>query len=204
MAKKTKEEAEKTRIKILYTALDLFFEKGYARTTLDDIAGACGVTRGAIYWHFKDKADLLLTLGQQIDGEAEVNYSTLLEESTIDLESLIHRIGRYLAQLEENENYCKFYYLVQYKVEWDAELEPLLANYREEIRGLLRVLGQALSRLKEEGTLRNNVDTDELALATWAFIEGFIGMWFFDPEIFSLQQTGAKLIGDYLRQFSVD
>jgi hypothetical protein len=43
---KTKEEADKTRTNILYTALNLFFEKGYARTSLDDIASACGITRG--------------------------------------------------------------------------------------------------------------------------------------------------------------
>ena len=50
MARKTKEEAYKTRISILYTALNLFFEKGYARTSLDDIASASGITRGGIYW----------------------------------------------------------------------------------------------------------------------------------------------------------
>ena len=46
MVRKTKEESDKTRLSILNTALTIFFEKGYARTTLDDIANACGITRG--------------------------------------------------------------------------------------------------------------------------------------------------------------
>jgi len=201
MARKTKEEAYKTRLNILYTALNLFFEKGYARTSLDDIASACGITRGAIYWHFKDKADLFLTLSQQIDEEAKINYNEILE-NTESLEGLLHEIGNYLVQFEENENYWKFYCLINYKIEWNEELEPVLVQYREELRDLLRVLSQTLGRLKDDGGLRNNIDTDEIALATWAFIEGLLGMWFLDPGIFSLKQTGAKLIGDYLRQFS--
>jgi TetR/AcrR family transcriptional regulator, acrAB operon repressor len=201
MARKTKEEADKTRTNILYTALNLFFEKGYARTSLDDIASACGITRGAIYWHFKDKADLFLTLGQHLDEEAKMNYSEILE-NTKSLEGMISEIGNYLAQFEENEDYWKFYSLVNYKTEWNEELEPVLSQHREELRDLVRALGQTLARLKAEGRLRSNINAEETALATWAFIEGLVGMWFLDPGLFSLKHTGTKLVGDYLRQFS--
>ena len=87
----------------------------------------------------KDKADLFLSLGQQIDEEAKINYNEILE-STNSLEDLIREIGNYLAQFEENENYWKFYCLSNYKTEWNEELEPVLAQYREELRDLLRVL----------------------------------------------------------------
>jgi TetR/AcrR family transcriptional regulator, acrAB operon repressor len=201
MARKTKEESDKTRLSILNTALTIFFEKGYARTTLDDIANACGITRGAIYWHFKDKTDLFLTLARQIDEEAGINYYKLLSDHNYSLENLISGIENYFCQLEENDKYWKLYCLIYYKTEWTEELEPLLAQYRKEIRGLLSVLDQALEKLKVEKALKDNIDTKEIALATWAFMEGLIGMWFFDPDLFSLKQTGTNLVGDYLRQF---
>jgi TetR/AcrR family acrAB operon transcriptional repressor len=58
MVRRTKEEAQATRKLILDTAEVVFHERGVSRSTLNDIAQAAGLTRGAIYWHFKDKADL--------------------------------------------------------------------------------------------------------------------------------------------------
>jgi putative PEP-CTERM system TPR-repeat lipoprotein len=58
MARRTKEEAQETRNRILDFAEHVFNEKGVSRTSLDDLARAAGVTRGAIYWHFRNKAEL--------------------------------------------------------------------------------------------------------------------------------------------------
>ena len=67
--RRTKEEAAATRRQILAAALDLFSEKGYAATTLSEIAGAAGVTRGAIYHHFDNKTALYQTLLEGFSGE---------------------------------------------------------------------------------------------------------------------------------------
>ncbi|MGN1056456.1 MAG: TetR family transcriptional regulator, partial [Comamonas sp.] len=58
MARRTKEDAEMTRNQLLDAAQAVFFSKGVAGASLADIAQAASLTRGAIYWHFKDKADL--------------------------------------------------------------------------------------------------------------------------------------------------
>ena len=58
VARRTKDEAVETRNQILDAAERIFSERGVSRTSLTDIAEAAEVTRGAIYWHFKDKADL--------------------------------------------------------------------------------------------------------------------------------------------------
>ncbi|EHK70781.1 TetR family transcriptional regulator [Pseudomonas psychrotolerans L19] len=57
--RRTKELAEQTRQTVLDVAEELFLAKGVSRTSLEMIARECGVTRGAVYWHFKDKADLV-------------------------------------------------------------------------------------------------------------------------------------------------
>ena len=56
--RRTREEAERTRGAIARSALKIFAERGYAATRLDDIAVDAGITRGAVYFHFRDKADL--------------------------------------------------------------------------------------------------------------------------------------------------
>ena len=55
MPRKTKEEAEKTRARILASALALFVKKGYEHTTFTDIAARLKMTKGAVYSHFETK-----------------------------------------------------------------------------------------------------------------------------------------------------
>ena len=78
MARRTKEDAAETRSRLLDAAELLFHEKGVSRTSLNDIALAAGATRGAIYWHFQDKADL---------------FNAMMERVTLPLESSLCRAG---------------------------------------------------------------------------------------------------------------
>lgn len=79
MVRRTKEEAQETRSQILEAAEQAFYERGVARTTLADIAARAGVTRGAIYWHFSNKSDLLQalldTLHEPLDELARASES---------------------------------------------------------------------------------------------------------------------------------
>ena len=64
--RRTKEDAEKTRIALLASAERLFLDKGVAHTSLDQIARDAGVTRGAVYWHFQNKAHLFHEMLNQV------------------------------------------------------------------------------------------------------------------------------------------
>lgn len=77
MARKTKQQALETRQHILDVALRLFSQQGVSATSLAEIANAAGVTRGAIYWHFKNKSDLFSEIGKLSEsniGELEIEY----------------------------------------------------------------------------------------------------------------------------------
>src|SRR5262245_32496205 len=71
MARRTKEEAQETRSRILDAAERVFHEKGVAHSGLEDIAAAAQVTRGAIYWHFRDKGELFDAMMQRVVLPAE-------------------------------------------------------------------------------------------------------------------------------------
>jgi AcrR family transcriptional regulator len=66
MVRKTKEEAEKTRKDLIAAARTVFHECGVSRSTLEKIAKKAGVTRGALYWHFKDKAELFFAMREDV------------------------------------------------------------------------------------------------------------------------------------------
>ena len=59
MARKTKEETQATRDGILDAAEACFQENGIAATSLEKIAARAGFSRGAVYWHFKNKSEVL-------------------------------------------------------------------------------------------------------------------------------------------------
>lgn len=89
MARKTKQEAQETRQHILDVALRLFSQQGVSSTSLGEIAKAAGVTRGAIYWHFKDKSDLfseIWELSESNIGELELEYQAKFPGDPILLE----------------------------------------------------------------------------------------------------------------------
>jgi len=85
MARRTKEEAAQTRVLIMQTAERLFYEHGVGRTSLNEIAVAAGVTRGAIYWHFKDKVDLLLEIADDVYLPHEELLDRLVTQEDGDL-----------------------------------------------------------------------------------------------------------------------
>ena len=60
--RRTKEDAEQTRLAILASAMDIFYEKGYSKTTFDEIAKRINLTKGAVYWYFRNKPDIVAAL----------------------------------------------------------------------------------------------------------------------------------------------
>src|SRR5512141_3188468 len=101
--KRTKEEAAVTRATVLKAALAVFSRKGYAATTLDDVAVAAKVTRGAIYWHFKSKADLYNTLTSELSARGANLVQQAVAEGGSFLEILRRIFIRQCALIEEDK-----------------------------------------------------------------------------------------------------
>ncbi len=100
MVRKTKEEAQETRNAILDAAEVVFQEHGVSRTSLAEIAKAAGVTRGAIYWHFENKADLFDAMIQRVFGLLELKLAELEAENNANPDrtdpqagTVLHRSG---------------------------------------------------------------------------------------------------------------
>lgn len=90
MVRKTKDDAAKTRQAIINAAEQLFYTNGVVRTSLHDVAMAAGVTRGAVYWHFKDKLDLLLTIADTLYMPHEDLLDRLVAEDSDDPLGVLH------------------------------------------------------------------------------------------------------------------
>ncbi len=88
------ESKERTRQRLLAEAQRLFRERGYAATSLEQIAEAAEVTKGAIYGHFASKEDLLLTA---LEAAPAPDYSATLNDASRPLPERLAEFGRALA-----------------------------------------------------------------------------------------------------------
>ena len=84
MARKTKEDTQKTYEALLEAAQRIFIKQGIANTTLNHIAEEAGMTRGALYWHFENKDALILALWEDGAGSLNSEITHALEHLSED------------------------------------------------------------------------------------------------------------------------
>jgi len=203
MVRKTKEETEKTRISLLESALTVFSEKGFVRSTLNDIARQAGVSRGAIYWHFKDKVDLFEALSLYIEDCSGFHSEDLLEEAFNSLDDIGRKLLDWLNKLNSDQRFRTYYDFINFKIEYHAELDPVLARQREVKRLLLQRFMADYTRMQEQGTMRMDIKPQQAALMTLFFFHGLVEIWLFDPELFSLSNDAPGMIGQFLNSFAL-
>ncbi|MBS1515385.1 MAG: TetR family transcriptional regulator [Bacteroidetes bacterium] len=166
--KRTKEEAEKTRDNLINIALREFIKHGVENITLENIAAKAKVTRGAIYWHFNNKEDLLDSFIKIKDAESlEFTRSIFLSE-----DSAMNRIFRLI-----NANFPE---LKTRKQELNyARLKIDLYNYylkngdnRKIGDTFVKYIKLLIIKAQRDGAIRKNVNAAETAYTIYSLIGG--------------------------------
>ena len=103
--RRTKEEAAQTRQELLEAALTVFSQEGYEAARLEDIAQAAGVTRGAIYHHFGNKAGLFMVLVEDASTLGNMAIARAIEEGGAFAEITARILVYTLNLLEENRRF---------------------------------------------------------------------------------------------------
>lgn len=192
MARRTKEEAAATRDRILDTAEQLFAEHGVSRTTLQHIATAAGVTRGAIYWHFDDKVALFNAMIERVIMPLE---SSLAELDTRDpLQDLREYMLAGLRKTVEDPRARRVFAIAALKMEFVGELEAARVRRRRSLEAWMERAVERIKRAAESGELRDGVVPCAAALAMWSLVDGLIRNWLFEPEAFDLLEVGTLAI----------
>jgi TetR/AcrR family acrAB operon transcriptional repressor len=199
MARRTKQDAEVTRHQLLDAAEAVFNEKGVARTSLAEIAAAAGVTRGAIYWHFKNKADL---------------FHAMLERAKLPIEEMIDNLGgspdedplnyvrnaavNVLKLISGDGKASQVFDVVMHKCEMVDEMSVARERRLESRAGCISQIESGLRAAAEKGVLPHSFDAHTAAIGLHALVDGLISNWVLRPEYFSLQDEAEKLIDIYI------
>jgi AcrR family transcriptional regulator len=199
MPRRTKAEAEATREALLDAAEEVFYDNGVARTSLEQIARHAGMTRGAVYWHFKNKADLFHALLDRV----RMPFEELLEEvrSTSDVKSPLETLR--LACLNglpriEQPHAQRIHSILLHRCEFFSDINPLEMQNRlvEECQAGMR---EQFRYAYEQGLLVSHLSPDTASRLLQSTLSGLIHDWLRNPECFSLQEEGSELINTFFR-----
>jgi TetR/AcrR family acrAB operon transcriptional repressor len=197
MVRRTKEDALATRASLLDAAERLFLAKGVSRTSLNDIALEAGTTRGAIYWHFKDKADL---------------FNAMMARVTLPLESAFRQAGadedplpglrecvlQALRHTAGDEQTRRVFEVATLKVEYVDEMGAVRSRHIAVRQQFLDQMQRALRGSARRRGRRLAIPAAAAAHGLHALLDGLIQNWLLDPAAFDLVRTGEQALDSYL------
>ncbi|KKO45007.1 TetR family transcriptional regulator [Arsukibacterium ikkense] len=195
MARRTKAEAESTRAAILDAAELLFFEHGVSRTTLEKIAVAAGVTRGAIYWHFQNKADLFNAMLERVRLPFQHLLAAVDNNPAADPFGQLHQlISNGLRLIASSEQHHRVLTIVFHRCEYIDELNPAVNQQDKLDEQTVAVMQRAFERAEQAGLLRAGVSPRLAAIALHMYIGGIISHFLLKPQQCDLMQHAPALI----------
>ncbi len=197
--RRTKADAEQTRQDILASAMDIFCEKGYSKTTFDEIAKRINLTKGAVYWNFRNKPDIVAALINDFAEKHLVLIRNFMEARNeleftdiIDMELLINK------HIREDEKFSKFLFFITSQMEWSESIISKVRPSIEKTQNIGRsLMYESLLGLQKRGKIRDDVDVVMIAELLRMMYSGLLEGYFskrltydFDDAV----RTGFNLI----------
>ncbi|MDC9592289.1 multidrug efflux transporter transcriptional repressor AcrR [Xenorhabdus sp. IM139775] len=199
MARKTKQQANQTRQQIIDAAIRTFSERGVSATSLSDIATAAGVTRGAIYWHFKNKTDLLSVVCRMPEhkiDELEKEYQSKYPDNP--LIALRYLLISMLRMMIDDSQVRQLIEIFFHKCEFVGEISPVLAEIREICISDYQKIEKMLTACIQSGELPYNLDANRSAIMLRALMTGILENWSFSSDGFNIQEQAVHLVDGFI------
>jgi TetR/AcrR family transcriptional regulator, acrAB operon repressor len=199
MGRKTKVQAADTRERLLDAAEEVFRAHGVANTSLTLVAAAAGVTRGAVYWHFKNKADLLsamcartpLPLDAMLDPGSPLTHED-------PLAAIRARVVAALAHLGDDPRTQAVFEVVFHKTERSGDMAGLAAQQERDRSHCQAGIEAMLEQAVRIGQLPSDTDTALAAQLLHACTSGVMRDWVLDKAAYDLAARAPCLVDSLL------
>ena len=193
MARRTKQDAQATREALLDAAERVFELRGVSHTSLAHIAEAAGLTRGAVYWHFKDKAALFNAMMERVTLPLEKELEGLAQSTGDPIDALVHSI----AQIASDARTQRVLHIATMMVEHVEDLWPVRERHAQvDSANVERVMQafEAASALRGQAL---PAPARQLADGFHALVRGLVHSWLLRRG-FDLEATARVAVRAYL------
>jgi TetR/AcrR family transcriptional regulator, repressor of the mexAB-oprM multidrug resistance operon len=194
--RRTRADAAATREAILDAAEVVFLEHGVARSSLEQIARRAGVTRGAIYWHFKDKTALFAAMVERVRLPLQDIADAYRRRSGgMDPLGMLRQLcGLVVARLDEDSHHRNVYRILMNRCEYAGEMNPVFERQRIIDEESLRKVEVDFHRARTLGQLATTVEPRVATLALYSLMYGIHLTWLRAPESFSVRKDGEAMV----------
>ncbi|MBK0020270.1 TetR family transcriptional regulator [Brucella pseudogrignonensis] len=193
--RRTKAEAAETRDAILTAAEHVFLERGLTQSTLMEIAGHAGVTRGAIYFHFHDKLDIFQAL---INRTRFPHEEIMLQAAACDHPNPLYVLEQSILTALElfitNERQQNLFTIIHQRCEYVGEIAPLVEHLKEARANVLSLFTGLLEVAERRGELSSEWNSLSAAQILLAVLGGLLNEWLRSERGFDLVSDGGKTI----------
>jgi TetR/AcrR family transcriptional regulator, acrAB operon repressor len=195
MVRKTKEDTEQTYNTLLDAAEMVFKEKGVATATLNDIAKAAGMTRGAIYWHFKDKSELVHAMCERATLPMEAMFNEITAVAGDDPLGSIHKLTVHaLTQVARCPQQQTVFDILFHKCEKTGEMAPMFEREQESRNECHSKIESLLRQAVKLGQLPADTNTVLTLHALHAYMVGLMHEWLLTPKAYDLGKHADVLV----------
>lgn len=196
MVRRTKQEAEATRSHILDTAEQVFERRGVSGTSLHEIAKAAGVTRGAIYWHFENKADLFNAMMERVTLPLE--EASDFKGPRITAADLRDALVDVLRKVATEPQLRRVFDIATHKVEYVDEMNAVRERHLAMRNECVADMERVLRRAARAGALPKGLSARSAAIGLLALFDGLLQNWMLDRDGFDLVRVGGPVFDAYL------
>ncbi|MBN3760380.1 TetR family transcriptional regulator [Burkholderia sp. Ac-20365] len=195
MVRRTKEEAQETRTRILDAAEQVFSEKGVSRTSLAEIAQTAGVTRGAIYWHFANKGELFTEMFDRVLLPLDELKAASVDPNEADpLGRLVDICTVCLRDTANDPHRRRVFDILFHKCEFVEDMGPVMARYQNTMRESLTNIQAAMRNAISKGQLPADMNVPVAASMVHAFISGSLKDMLFVPEVLDFGRHARQMV----------
>jgi TetR/AcrR family acrAB operon transcriptional repressor len=184
MARKTKTDTEQTRLQIIAAARRMFAQRGVSRTTFAQIAAEAAVSRGAIYWHFKNKPELFFAVMEQVSLPliARMDERLPADDNGDPLQSIASSMIEILYLIENDDVARTTFEIVMLKCEYVDEFASLDLQVIKTGCAFMQQLTRSYENARKRGLLRDDLDPAQCALDSYLFMKGLMQLWLSDHD----------------------
>lgn len=198
--RRTKEDAEATRIAILDQAVRLFAEKGVAETSLEEIARAANITRGAIYWHFKNKVEIFDVLHERLyQPLSDMILCDMRAEHPEPLQQMRKLCIELMLDIARDQQKQHAIRLFLIKMDYSGELQKYRQPHRERKHANVGLFRCYFEKAIANKQLSSDQNPATLAMAVRCYLKGIMFEYLGDPDSFDMNAWAPTLINTFFQ-----
>jgi len=188
MPKVVPEYKEEAKRRIIEAAIDVIAERGCDQLTFDQVAKKIGVTKGAVYWYFKTKEELITAVMNRFRADFERTTFEAYYNRPID-EMLLQIFDKFT--LTDNRQRAIFFEMFALAVR-SSEVRHATRDY---YKGLVATFEDAIRREQKQQSIDKNADPHTIALlmgALYSGLQNYEMVWMCPDEIKDLWLNGMR------------